>query len=200
MEQRLCGRLAEGWCSTRPPVLTHAAGPPEADWTCDLIRIQKVRLDDQNLYFNAESSWRWCEFSAHPRVMVYADQTGAELTDMRVRGGACPPVSPGVPLCPQGPGACAAFRDLCPLSVPGERCDRSHALPDQQHVSLPQGGAPVSEPLPGTGPPLPPPAHHPGKPPLPAQHLLAKDARGGAAGGGSRSNSPGRSEENRCSS
>lgn len=111
MEQRFCGRLAEGWCSTRPPVLTHAAGPPEADWTCDLIRIQNVRLDDQNLYFNAQSSWRWCEFSAHPRVMVYADETGAELTDMRVRGGAapwlppCPPVSPGFwcLCCLQGP-------------------------------------------------------------------------------------------------
>lgn len=162
MEQRLCGRLAEGWCSARPPVLTH---PPEADWTCDLIRIQKVRLDDQNLYFNAESSWRWCEFSAHPRVMVYADQTGAELTDMRVRGGAASPVSPCPPLCPQSSGAGAAFRDRCPLSIPGERCHCSHAVPDQQHVRLPQGGAPLSEPLPGTGAPLPPPGHHPGNPP-----------------------------------
>lgn len=93
----------DGWqrvgALTRPSVLTQATVPPEAHWTCDLIRIQNVRLDDQNLYFNAESSWRWCEFSAHPRVMVYADQTGAELTDIRVRGGAapwlppCPPVS-----------------------------------------------------------------------------------------------------------
>uniref|UniRef100_A0A3Q2YY83 TAF1C beta-propeller domain-containing protein n=1 Tax=Hippocampus comes TaxID=109280 RepID=A0A3Q2YY83_HIPCM len=29
------------------------------------------------------SSWRWCEFSAHPRVMLYADRTGAELCDIR---------------------------------------------------------------------------------------------------------------------
>ncbi|XP_051907044.1 TATA box-binding protein-associated factor, RNA polymerase I, subunit C-like [Hippocampus zosterae] len=45
--------------------------------------IQKVWEDDSNLYFNAKSSWRWCEFSAHPRVMLYADRTGAELCDIR---------------------------------------------------------------------------------------------------------------------
>ncbi|XP_054613309.1 TATA box-binding protein-associated factor, RNA polymerase I, subunit C isoform X2 [Dunckerocampus dactyliophorus] len=46
--------------------------------------IQKVHKDDSNLYFNAKSSWRWCEFSAHPRVVLYADRTGAELCDIRV--------------------------------------------------------------------------------------------------------------------
>ncbi|XP_026153842.1 TATA box-binding protein-associated factor RNA polymerase I subunit C isoform X2 [Mastacembelus armatus] len=46
--------------------------------------MQKVRVEDSNLYFNAKSAWRWCEFSAHPRVMVYADRTGVELTDIRV--------------------------------------------------------------------------------------------------------------------
>ncbi|XP_033501972.2 TATA box-binding protein-associated factor, RNA polymerase I, subunit C [Epinephelus lanceolatus] len=46
--------------------------------------MQKVREEDDNLYFNAKSSWRWCEFSAHPRVMLYADRTGVELTDIRV--------------------------------------------------------------------------------------------------------------------
>ncbi|XP_068562080.1 TATA box-binding protein-associated factor RNA polymerase I subunit C [Cebidichthys violaceus] len=45
--------------------------------------MQKVREEDGNLYFNAKSTWRWCEFSAHPRVMVYADRTGMELTDIR---------------------------------------------------------------------------------------------------------------------
>ncbi|KAM9735574.1 uncharacterized protein taf1c isoform 2-T4 [Menidia menidia] len=44
---------------------------------------QRVRTEPSNLYFNAKSPWRWCEFSAHPRVMLYADRTGAELTDMR---------------------------------------------------------------------------------------------------------------------
>uniref|UniRef100_A0A672G5W6 Wu:fj64h06 n=1 Tax=Salarias fasciatus TaxID=181472 RepID=A0A672G5W6_SALFA len=46
--------------------------------------MQKVRAEDSNLYFNARSRWRWCEFSAHPRVALYADRTGAELTDFRV--------------------------------------------------------------------------------------------------------------------
>ncbi|KAJ4926288.1 hypothetical protein JOQ06_008468 [Pogonophryne albipinna] len=46
--------------------------------------MQRVREEEENLYFNAKSSWRWCEFSAHPRVMVYADRTGVELTDIRV--------------------------------------------------------------------------------------------------------------------
>ncbi|XP_068429800.1 TATA box-binding protein-associated factor, RNA polymerase I, subunit C isoform X2 [Clinocottus analis] len=45
--------------------------------------MQKVREEDVNLYFNAKSSWRWCEFSAHPRVVTYADRTGVELTDVR---------------------------------------------------------------------------------------------------------------------
>ncbi|XP_038143087.1 TATA box-binding protein-associated factor RNA polymerase I subunit C isoform X2 [Cyprinodon tularosa] len=47
--------------------------------------LQKVRTEESNLYFNAKSPWRWCEFSAHPRVMVYADRTGAELTDFRAK-------------------------------------------------------------------------------------------------------------------
>ncbi|XP_070707200.1 uncharacterized protein taf1c isoform X1 [Pempheris klunzingeri] len=46
--------------------------------------MQNVREEDSNLYFNAKSPWRWCEFSAHPRVMLYADRTGVELTDIRV--------------------------------------------------------------------------------------------------------------------
>uniref|UniRef100_A0A3B4BEG9 TAF1C beta-propeller domain-containing protein n=1 Tax=Periophthalmus magnuspinnatus TaxID=409849 RepID=A0A3B4BEG9_9GOBI len=45
--------------------------------------IQQVRMEDSNLYFNSQSSWRWCEFSAHPRVILYADRTGVELTDIR---------------------------------------------------------------------------------------------------------------------
>ncbi|XP_037548441.1 TATA box-binding protein-associated factor, RNA polymerase I, subunit C [Nematolebias whitei] len=49
--------------------------------------LQKVRAEDTNLYFNAKSSWRWCEFSAHPRVVLYADRTGSELTDVRAAPG-----------------------------------------------------------------------------------------------------------------
>lgn len=46
--------------------------------------MQKVRHEDSNLYFNAKSLWRWCEFTAHPRVVLYADRTGVDLTDIRV--------------------------------------------------------------------------------------------------------------------
>lgn len=51
--------------------------------------LQLVRTEDSNLYFNGQSSWRWSEFSAHPRVIVYADRTGAELTDFRVQPSSC---------------------------------------------------------------------------------------------------------------
>ncbi|XP_042182367.1 TATA box-binding protein-associated factor, RNA polymerase I, subunit C [Oncorhynchus tshawytscha] len=47
--------------------------------------LQKFRQEYSNLYFNSKSSWRWCDFSGHPRVMVYADRTGVELTDIRTK-------------------------------------------------------------------------------------------------------------------
>lgn len=56
----------------------------ETKVTLSPIRVQRVRSEDSNLYFNAKSAWRWCEFTAHPRVVLYADRTGAELTDIRV--------------------------------------------------------------------------------------------------------------------
>ncbi|XP_024917721.1 TATA box-binding protein-associated factor RNA polymerase I subunit C isoform X4 [Cynoglossus semilaevis] len=45
--------------------------------------IQKVHGEEANIHFNANSLWRWCDFSAHPRVMLYADRTGVELSDIR---------------------------------------------------------------------------------------------------------------------
>ncbi|XP_051888906.1 TATA box-binding protein-associated factor RNA polymerase I subunit C isoform X2 [Pristis pectinata] len=45
--------------------------------------LQKIRKEIQNLYFNAQLPWRWCDFTAHPRVYMYADRTGLDLTDMR---------------------------------------------------------------------------------------------------------------------
>lgn len=86
-EERDCGRSAEGRCfdSWLIPQPIHATGLTECNFTSGFIRIQKIREDEENLYFNAKSLWRWCEFAAHPRVMLYADRTGAELTDIRVR-------------------------------------------------------------------------------------------------------------------
>ncbi|KAM6986263.1 TATA box-binding protein-associated factor RNA polymerase I subunit C [Aplochiton taeniatus] len=47
--------------------------------------LQRCRTEDGNLYFNARSPWRWCDFSGHPRVVVYSDRTGVELTDIRTK-------------------------------------------------------------------------------------------------------------------
>lgn len=77
------GRQRVGALTQRSETSGARTGPDDALVS---IRIQKIREDESNLYFNASSWWRWCEFSAHPRVMVYADRTGAELTDIRVRG------------------------------------------------------------------------------------------------------------------
>ncbi|KAI5096370.1 TATA box-binding protein-associated factor RNA polymerase I subunit C, partial [Silurus meridionalis] len=45
--------------------------------------LQKIRDEKTNLYFNAKSAWRCCDFTAHPCITVFADRTGAELTDLR---------------------------------------------------------------------------------------------------------------------
>ncbi|XP_028660765.1 TATA box-binding protein-associated factor, RNA polymerase I, subunit C [Erpetoichthys calabaricus] len=45
--------------------------------------LSMIRCETENLYFNAQSSWRWCDFTAHPRVITYADRTGIDLTDIR---------------------------------------------------------------------------------------------------------------------
>ncbi|XP_078252094.1 TATA box-binding protein-associated factor RNA polymerase I subunit C isoform X2 [Rhinoraja longicauda] len=50
--------------------------------------LRKIRKETENLYFNAQLSWRWCDFTAHPRVYMYADRTGLDLTDVRA-GDSC---------------------------------------------------------------------------------------------------------------
>lgn len=78
--------------STSPHVLGEVLVASESGaahlWTVGR-GMQQVRTEDSNLYFNARSSWRWCEFSSHPRVMLYADRTGVELTDIRVEPAPC---------------------------------------------------------------------------------------------------------------
>ncbi|XP_069780313.1 TATA box-binding protein-associated factor RNA polymerase I subunit C isoform X2 [Narcine bancroftii] len=45
--------------------------------------LRQIRKETENLHFNAQLPWRWCDFTAHPRVFIYADRTGLELTDER---------------------------------------------------------------------------------------------------------------------
>uniref|UniRef100_A0A3Q0S352 Wu:fj64h06 n=1 Tax=Amphilophus citrinellus TaxID=61819 RepID=A0A3Q0S352_AMPCI len=75
------GQLRPGATAGGPHVLGEVLVASESGaanlWTVGK-GMQKVRAEDSNLYFNAKSSWRWCEFTAHPRVMLYADRTGAD--------------------------------------------------------------------------------------------------------------------------
>ncbi|XP_014914105.1 TATA box-binding protein-associated factor, RNA polymerase I, subunit C [Poecilia latipinna] len=86
---QVVGTEAAASCvSTSPHILGEVLVASESGaaslWTVGR-GLQKVRTEESNLYFNAKSSWRWCEFSAHPRVMLYADRTGVELTDFRLK-------------------------------------------------------------------------------------------------------------------
>nr|XP_006002712.1 PREDICTED: TATA box-binding protein-associated factor RNA polymerase I subunit C isoform X2 [Latimeria chalumnae] len=48
--------------------------------------LQRIHQEMDNLYFNAQSAWRWSDFTAHPRVITYADRTGLNLMDVRTPG------------------------------------------------------------------------------------------------------------------
>ncbi|XP_061409614.1 TATA box-binding protein-associated factor RNA polymerase I subunit C isoform X3 [Lethenteron reissneri] len=53
-------------------------------WVAQKSSLQCVRRETRNLHFDAESRWRWCHFTAHPRVITYADRTGVDATDARI--------------------------------------------------------------------------------------------------------------------
>ncbi|XP_030048609.1 TATA box-binding protein-associated factor RNA polymerase I subunit C isoform X2 [Microcaecilia unicolor] len=46
--------------------------------------LRRVHQDEDNMFFQDHSMWRWSDFTHHPRVVTFADRTGVKLIDLRL--------------------------------------------------------------------------------------------------------------------
>lgn len=125
---------------TRPgcPVLPLSLSPHHG-WPIS-PRLRQIYKDPETLVFRDPSSWRWADFTAHPRVLTVGDRTGVKMVDTQVRAWGAGTSASGrdKPQGQQGPG------QLDPRRTVGELTQRVPQGPPGCGLLLFRGGAEAS--------------------------------------------------------